>query len=189
VTAAIVLAAGASTRLGEPKQLVVLGGETLLERALRTARAAGCMPVVIVLGARYVEIVDSCTLSDAVPVINHNWKQGMSSSIRLGVQTLESIGEDSDGVVLMTCDQPAVTAEHLRALMTAGDVRASGYAGQKGVPAYFPAASFAELMALQGDTGARELLRGAEAIELPGGELDVDTADHLAQVRRWLATA
>jgi CTP:molybdopterin cytidylyltransferase MocA len=89
-----------------------------------------------------------------------------------------------DGVVLMTCDQPAVTAEHLRALMAGDEVTGSAYAGRRGVPAYFPASSFAELMELQGDAGARELLRAAATVELAGGELDVDTAADLDEAKR-----
>jgi len=165
VIAAIVLAAGASTRLGRPKQLVVLGGETLLERAVRTARKAACQPVVVVLGAEADQIRERCNLSGA---------------IRVGVGALPPV----DGVVLMTCDQPAVTAEHLRALMAVGDVAASAYAGRCGVPAYFPAKAFAALMELWGDAGARGLLREAATVDLDGGELDVDTAADLDEAKR-----
>jgi CTP:molybdopterin cytidylyltransferase MocA len=186
VIAAVVLAAGASTRLGEPKQLAMLGGETLLERVVRTAREAGCSPVVVVLGAAYVEVLAGTfgKLGDAIPVINDQWRKGMSTSVGLGVGTLALVAKGADGVVLMTCDQPAVTAEHLRALMASGEVTASAYAGRRGVPAYFPAASFAGLMELRGDAGARELLRGVATVELTGGELDVDTAADLAEAKR-----
>jgi len=180
MTAAVVLAAGASTRLGEPKQLAWLAGETLLERAVRTAREAGCSPVVVVLGAEAERIAEQCDLSDAVVVINNAWGEGMASSIRCGVGKLQ----DAEGVVLMTCDQPAVTAAHLRALMATGEATASHYAGRNGVPAYLPAASFAQLMKLRGDSGARELLREAAAIDLAHGELDVDTAEDLAEAER-----
>src|ERR1700720_4574182 len=88
--AAVVLAAGASTRLGEAKQLVMLGGETLLERAVRVAREAGGLPVVVVVGAHSVQVLGSSALGDAVLVINEEWKEGMASSIRLGVRALES---------------------------------------------------------------------------------------------------
>jgi molybdenum cofactor cytidylyltransferase len=182
--AAIVLAAGASTRLGEPKQLLRLGSETLLERAVRTAREAGCFPVVAVLGAAAEQIGERCDLGEAIVALNPGWREGMASSVRVGLVAAQSGG--ADGVVLMTCDQPAVTAEHLRALMAGGAVTASEYAGWRGVPAYFPAASFAALMKLTGDAGARELLRGAAAIELAGGELDVDTIADLDAVKRLL---
>jgi CTP:molybdopterin cytidylyltransferase MocA len=183
MTAAVVLAAGASVRLGEPKQMVRLAGETLLERAVRTAREAGCRPVVVVLGASYVEILAYSQLGDVVPVINDKWKQGMASSIQLGVRALGFVAKEADGVVLMTCDQPAVTAEHLLALMKSGEATASSYAARRGVPAYLPANAFAQLMELCGDAGARDLLREAEAVELAGGELDVDTAEDLNEAR------
>ena len=83
--AAVVLAAGASTRLGEPKQLIAIGGETLLERAVRTAREAGCAPVVVVLGADAERIRERCDLGDALAVVNEEWQEGMASSIRIGV--------------------------------------------------------------------------------------------------------
>lgn len=179
MTAAVVLAAGASVRLGESKQLARLGGETLLERAIRTAREAGCAPLVVVLGADAKQIQTQCDLSDAVVAVNDEWSEGMASSIRVGVGKLQ----DADGVVLMTCDQPAVTAEHLRALMKSGEATASSYAGQRGVPAYLPALAFAQLMELRGDAGARDLLREAAVVELAGGELDIDTAEDIYEAR------
>jgi CTP:molybdopterin cytidylyltransferase MocA len=186
-TAAVVLAAGASTRLGQLKQLVRLGEETLLERAVRLAREAGCSPVVVVLGAEYVQIGNSL-LGDAVPVVNDRWEEGMASSILLGVQTLGFVAKEAEGVVIMTCDQPAVTAPHLRALMGADEVMASHYAGRNGVPAYFPSSQFGELMKLRGDAGARELLRTARSVELPGGELDVDTTDDLNRMHKMFGS-
>jgi CTP:molybdopterin cytidylyltransferase MocA len=83
----------------------------------------------------------------------------------------------------MTCDMPVVTAEHLRALMSSGEVTASFYSGKKGVPAYFPAETFQSLMELRGDSGAKNLLRSARSVELVGGELDVDTMADLAQAQ------
>lgn len=180
MTAAVVLAAGASTRLGEPKQLVKLAGETLLERAVRIAHEAGCKPIVVVLGANAERIAEECDLSDAEVVVNDAWSEGMASSIRVGVGAVQN----SDGVVVMTCDQPAATAAHLHTLMATGEVTASAYAGRRGVPAYFPQKHFAELMTLRGDAGARELLRAATAVELVDGELDVDTEEEFTRARK-----
>lgn len=177
--AAIVLAAGASTRLGEVKQLVRLGAENLLERAVRVALEAGCSPVVVVLGASAALIQAECELKAAVIVVNHDWAQGMGGSIPAGVGVLR----DSDGCVVMTCDMPAVTAPHLRALMASGEVMASHYADRRGVPAYFPAAVFPSLMELHGDAGAREMVLSARWVELPGGELDIDTVEDLERAR------
>lgn len=183
-TGAVVLAAGASTRLGQLKQLVRLGEETLLERTVRIAREAGCAPVVVVVGAEHLQILGNSLLGDAVPVMNERWEEGMASSILLGMRTLGLIAKKAEGVVIMTCDQPAVTAPHLRALMAEGEATASRYAGRNGVPAYFPAGLFSDLMKLRGDVGARELLRAARSVEVPGGELDIDTAVDLDRMRQ-----
>lgn len=181
--AAVVLAAGASTRLGSPKQLEMLGGETLLERAVRVAREAGCSPVIVVLGAEHMQVLGNSVLGDVVTVINDKWKEGMGSSVRLGVRTCGLAARGAEGVVLMTCDQPAVTVGHLERLMTRQEVKASRYAGRNGVPAYFPKKYFDALMALRGDTGARELLKDARYEELEGGELDVDTMEDMERAR------
>ena len=107
----------------------------------------------------------------------------MASSIRLGVGALRFVAKDSEGVVLMTCDQPAVTTKHLFQLTLRAEMKASRYAGRNGIPAFFPKEHFDALMALSGDKGARELLVTARSEELPGGDLDVDTAEDLAQAR------
>ena len=177
--AAVVLGAGSSSRLGEPKQLVRLGEENLLERAVRVAREVGCWPVVVVLGASAEVIRSQCSLGDARVLVNEGWEEGMASSIRLGVGALSGV----DGCVVMTCDQPAVTVEHLSRLTVGDEVKASRYAGRNGIPAFFPAAVFGELMELRGDKGARELLAGSGFVELEGGELDVDTLGDLVRVR------
>ncbi len=180
--AAAILAAGASRRLGQAKQLARLGAETLLERAVRVAVEAGCEPVLLVLGARAEEILAACELDGARVVINADWESGMASSIHAA---LASLPAGVGGLVLMTCDQPAITAEHLRRLMDAAGVHATGsrYAGRIGVPAYFPADAFQALAGLKGDEGARSLLSQGPALDLPGGELDVDTAADLAQAQ------
>ena len=178
--AGVVLAAGASRRLGRAKQMVDIGGETLLARAVRVAVEAGLEPVFVVISvgqdvAFGVEKLVGCRV-----LVNEGAEEGMASSIRVGVAAAGGI----DGVVVMACDQPAVSAAHLRLLMEGGDeVVASEYAGRRGVPAYFPARVFGELMALRGDVGARDLLRGAKGVELVGGELDVDTVEELERAR------
>lgn len=180
--AAVILAAGASTRLGEPKQLIRLGGERLLERSIRVAHEARCSPVIVVFGASMAAIQRECNLQDVVVAINPAWSEGMGSSIRCGMQV---IPPDCAAVILMTCDQPAVTPQHLRQLISHCDCApvASTYANRRGVPACFPSESFAELSVLRGDEGARRLLASALAIELPGGDLDIDTPEALEAVR------
>jgi molybdenum cofactor cytidylyltransferase len=183
--AAVILAAGASTRLGEPKQLVTLAGEALIERAIRIATQSGCDPVILVLGASASAILTQCNLSPARVVINYAWQEGMASSIRAGIAAL---ADTVDAAILMTCDQPAVTAEHLASLINKGrelgDVVGSSYAEMRGVPAYFPGTRFRELLALAGVIGARHLLGSSYTIPLSGGELDIDTPSALAAARK-----
>lgn len=178
--AAIVLAAGASRRLGFPKQLIRLGGETLVERAVRLSREAGCQPVVLVLGASADEIKKVCAFEDAAIVVNEEWAEGMATSIAAGVRTL---GPEVEGCLVTTCDMPAVTTLHLRKLMNMGEVMASAYAGGHAVPAYFPRRHFTALIELRGDTGARTLLKEAASIALEGGDLDIDTLEDVGRAR------
>ncbi len=182
-TAAIILAAGASRRLGQPKQTAVVGGERLLDRAVRTASESGCTPLVVVLGAAAEEIASVCDLRRAWVVVNSGWEEGMGSSVRAGVELLAGMPEVS-GTLLMTSDMPEVTPEHLQALRRdPGSVAASEYGGRRGVPAYVPRSAFPALHDLRGDAGARELLQAARAVELHGAEIDVDTPEDLERVR------
>lgn len=183
-TGCIILAAGASSRLRQPKQLLRLHGEAMLDRAIRISGQAGCAPIVVVLGASADEITRLCVLTGAERVLNPEWAEGMASSLRAGVATLAG---RVDAAVVMTCDQPAVDAAHLQKLIQelpqGGGAVASSYAGRSGVPACFPAAQFAELMSLTGDQGARRLLERARSIPLTHGDLDVDTPASLARMR------
>ncbi len=177
--AAIILAAGASTRLGHPKQLVRLANETLLDRTVRIAGEAGCTPIYVVLGASAADIQQHCALSGATILLNDQWQEGMASSIRLGVHAL---AVTAAGAILLTCDMPAVTPSHLHALASTGTLTASRYAARNGVPAFFPRATFPQLLALTGDRGASALLASAPSLDLPGGELDLDTPEDLARL-------
>jgi molybdenum cofactor cytidylyltransferase len=180
---AVVFAAGASTRLGQPKQLLVLHDEKLLERAVRIASEV-CHPVIVVLGANADLIRSGCNLSGAAITVNEAWMDGMGSSIRCGLAALGTL----DGVILMTCDMPAVTARHLRLLTASGSTTASAYAGRRGVPAYFPAAAFPALLALQAEGGAQPLLTSAPAVDLAFGELDIDTFDDFKRAQSLIAS-
>jgi len=176
--AGVVLAAGASRRLGRAKQTVMLGGETLVERAVRVATEAGLSPVIAVVVD--ASLIGPLQQMGATVLLNRKAHEGMSTSIVAGVTW--ALGVGASGAVVMTCDQVALRPEHLRALCAEPErVTASAYAGRKGVPAYFPAASFAELMKLQGDAGARDLLRSAEAVVDESLALDVDTEEDLAR--------
>lgn len=179
--AAIVLAAGASRRLGSAKQLLRdAHGESLLVRIVRDAIGAGCDPVVVVLGAHADDVREVLADEPVICVENPHWSDGMSSSIRCGIDYLAPSA--CSAVLLLACDQPAVTAAHLRALLETHAVRGervvSVYAGVRGIPAVWPRADWNGLRALHGDRGAKSLLRGDEpAIALDHGALDLDTPE------------
>jgi len=176
--AAIILAAGASRRLGVSKQNARVAGETLAERSVRVASLAGLSPIFVISRAG----TELPPVAPATVLPNPEAAEGMASSIRLGVAAAITAG--SAGAIILACDQPAVTPDHLRRLAAGGaEILASAYAGRNGVPAYFPAAFFSELTQLQGDSGARNLLVSARSIPLAGGELDIDTPDDLALAR------
>ncbi|HXB61555.1 MAG TPA: nucleotidyltransferase family protein [Acidobacteriaceae bacterium] len=186
--AAVVLAAGASTRLGEPKQLITIHGETLLARAIRIAQESGADHIFAVLGANADALKEHAHIATIVE--NPHWQQGMAASVRAGVTAASGYG----AILLLPCDQPAVTPFHLALLITHGEekIAASAYAGCTGVPAIFPRRYFPELLALEGDNGARHLLQihKQDVVEVPleNGELDLDTPESLVAIRRlWSA--
>jgi CTP:molybdopterin cytidylyltransferase MocA len=190
--AAIVLAAGASRRLGQPKQLLMHGGEMMIERAIRLASEAGAAPVITVLGAFHELIREAVRLSDFTPVINSAWEQGISTSIQAGLAAIEDSEPQILGVLILACDQPRLSAGHLHAMLevfgTQGALAivASAYKGVLGTPAVFPREVFADLRALRGDKGARALLMQPPcplvALPFPGGEMDIDLPTDLAHL-------
>jgi molybdenum cofactor cytidylyltransferase len=190
--AALILAAGESRRLGQPKQLLIYQGETLLNRAIRISSEAGATPVIIVLGSQSETIRAAIQSSSAIVVHNDRWRQGMGRSVEAGMRALAMCAPDGEGVLLMACDQPRLTADHLRALMNAlashgsPAITASSYAGIIGVPAVFPRQTFAELRALRGDKGARSVIEKAPLPVVPvkfeGGEVDIDEREDLARL-------
>ena len=191
---AILLAAGASTRLGQPKQLLRLpafGGNTLLDHAIALARVSGAAPIFVVLGAHAEEIILECELLDCILVHNEAWAEGMASSLRVGIAAVLEHAPAASGAMVVVCDQPGLSAEHLARLLDAhkedgNRISASRYAGRTGVPAIFPPAMFPSLLALQGDQGARALLQPGvvvQAIDFPGGELDLDSPEDLQRLQ------
>jgi CTP:molybdopterin cytidylyltransferase MocA len=185
--AAVILAAGASRRLGRPKQSLLLDGEMLVERALRTAQEAGLSPVIVVIRMES-DLGHSLQECGARIVRNERPEEGMASSIRLGVNVAQTL--KANGVVLMTCDQVMQRPEHLRALCEHAErITGSAYAGKIGIPAYFPAASFPELLALRGETGARELLVGAASIADESVALDIDTQEDFDRAQKLMERA
>jgi molybdenum cofactor cytidylyltransferase len=189
----ILLAAGGSARLGRPKQLLEYEGTSLLRRAAETALASECRPVVVVLGAE----AESCAavlqgLAVRI-VINEGWKEGLASSIRAGLVTIEKEAPGIKATILSVADQPHLTPalldsliEHLSA--TGKKIIAAQYAGVAGPPVLFCASLFLQLKSLRGDEGARRVLReNPEEVALvpfPAGSLDVDTPEDFEKLRQ-----
>jgi molybdenum cofactor cytidylyltransferase len=170
--------------MGGPKALLKLHGETLLQRAVRIAKTAGCEPVVAVIGAwdpGPLEGLDQW-------IRNPEAQEGMASSLRLGITALP---EDAGAALLLTVDQVAVEGPLLKELLALAALdptrpTACAYADTLGIPAVFPRRLFLELLALRGDRGAKSILLREKAATLPfpGGEADLDTPPDFAAVRR-----
>jgi molybdenum cofactor cytidylyltransferase len=191
--AAIILAAGASRRLGRPKQLVTYNGETLVARAIRIAREAGFQPVIVVLGAERETVRAAVGEADVIFVENEGWREGIASSMRAGISALDHVFAKPEGVLIMPCDQPRLSDEHLTRLRdlfvqdTEPGIVASFYEGVRGVPAVFPRTAFQELMKLSGDVGARRLLADPAhpVIDVPfaGGAIDIDSPEDMEHLQ------
>ncbi|MDB5233574.1 MAG: hypothetical protein JWR44_567 [Hymenobacter sp.] len=186
--ALLLLAAGASSRLGQPKQLLPYRGSTLLRYAAEVAAASGCTPRLLVTGALHNELLPEVAGLGFGAIRNDGWASGMGSSIAAGLAALESQNSHLAAVIIMLCDQPLLTPDVLRQLQqqfsaTGQALVATSYAGTRGVPALFARSLFAELQALAGAIGARALLRRyaqLPAVEFAGGAVDVDTAAQYA---------
>lgn len=184
---AVVLAAGEGRRFGAVKQLAPFNGEPMLRLVLQRAIELCGPATYVVLGAHAADIAPLLGRSAATVVINSNWREGLASSIRAGIERLPG---SCNGVLLLLADQPAVTVADMQRLADAWRrapqfVVASQYSGTVGVPAIFPRSEFGALLQLRGDHGARQLLRRNPerliAVPVGGAALDVDTPSDLPQ--------
>jgi molybdenum cofactor cytidylyltransferase len=187
--AAVVLGAGGSARLGVPKQLIEFRGEPLVRRAAGVAADAGAAPVIVVVGAEAADTILALNgLSFTSTVLNAQWRTGLASSLVTGIRELQQLDARADGVLIVTADQPLVTAAALGRLLDAfaGGSRlvAAEYSATVGVPAVIGREHFDALLALEGDAGAGRWLRGkgdaVRRITLPEAALDIDTAEDAA---------
>lgn len=177
------LAAGISSRLGSPKQLLTYNGKTLLKHAVDEAANSHADYVVVVVGANADLFLNEINVSRATVVENKEWREGMASSIRAGLNALLKQPVPVDGVVFMVCDQPFVSAVVLNDLIntykeTGKPIVSCNYGGAFGPPALFHRSFFTELMQLKGDAGARKIIqqhKGEVATVLfPQGSIDID---------------
>jgi CTP:molybdopterin cytidylyltransferase MocA len=180
--ACAILAAGSSRRLGRPKQLLVQRGQPLVLVAAECtlqSRAAACA---VVIGARASAVREALGAAPIEILENADFAEGVASSIRVAARWASI--RNCQALIVALCDQPKLTARHLDRLIEEherhGSLVASTYCGKNAVPALFPAAYFAHLQALCGDTGASSLLNGGASvtgIPWPDGEFDVDNPE------------
>ena len=179
----LVLAAGGSTRMGRPKQLLPFHGKSLVRHATETALAVGG-PVVVVVGAEGEKVSAEIRDLQVGIVSNPNWASGMGSSIRAGVHALIELEPNLDAVMITLCDQPRITASILRELIelhqtTGKPLCAAGFAKTFGPPALLGREFFAELLALPGLHGAKQILmrhsQSLLSVPCPQAADDIDT--------------
>lgn len=180
ITAAI-LAAGTSSRLGQPKQLLRLGGETLIRRTAQTVIDAQIERVLVIVGRDASAIEDELHDLPLEIVVNSDWREGMTSSVRVAVATANS---HADALLLTPCDLPLLSSTHLRTLIEQFErenapIVASRYNETLGAPLIIARALWPELSELHGDVGARRVIMRHESsfVEWPDGAFDVDTRE------------
>ena len=181
----MLLAAGSSTRLGKPKQLLTFNGKSLLRHSIEVAEGANMQALMTVLGGNADLLMPEIDSNNTLVVINKSWKDGMASSIIAGLTALLEKYPDTERVIFMMCDQPFVTTSLLNNLLvteqqTGKSIVASIYDGVMGVPALFYKSHFKELLQLQGDTGARKIIQQhineVATLLFTKGKVDIDTA-------------
>jgi molybdenum cofactor cytidylyltransferase len=207
---AVILAAGESSRLGQPKQLVQFRGKSLLGRIVEAASEAGCSPIAVVIAGnagenalpnphlnplpegeektvsrRNLKNLIVRELKDSATIVeNENWRAGIGTSVRVGVQSLIDNTSNLEAIVLLVCDQPFVDARTIGQLSSLREktnkpIVASAYSGTLGVPALFDRSCFPELIELSDESGAKSIImRNRERVAefpFPQGEIDIDT--------------
>ena len=186
----LLLAAGGSSRLGQPKQLLQFEGRSLIRRAAETLVGSGCDPVVVGLGAEIEGSTDEIAGLPLNICVNEDWQTGVSSSIKAGLRELLGIEAALEAVLITLCDQPNVTADTLAVFLSRfraakAPIVAARYGETVGVPALFSDELFKDLFQLMGDKGARGLIRHTAnilTVDLEAAAFDIDTTDDLGSM-------
>lgn len=185
-TGIIILAAGSSSRLGQPKQLLIYKGKTLLQHVHDEALKAKISSILIVCGSNAKLISENINSNKAIIITNKEWHQGIASSIHVGISELLKQNPQTEKFILSVCDQPFISSKLFENLIkeykrTGMGILASFYADTKGTPVLFHKKYANELMALQGNEGAKKLFKIYQydfaSVPFENGEIDVDTLD------------
>ena len=188
----MILAAGASTRMGTPKQLLAYRGCSFIRNMAEVAIASVCQHIAVVLGANAEQIKPEISQLPVHIVENQQWADGMSSSIWVGLEALLAVNQDLEAVAIALCDQPFVSSQTLDRIVeayrfTGNPIIASEYAGTLGVPVLFSRSLFSELMALKSNEGAKKLIKKhiheVFSVPFPEGSIDIDTPNDYEQLQ------
>ena len=182
--AIVILAAGPSSRMGKPKQNLLFGKKTLLQRTILEAKQV-TDEVLVTLGANKDEILPTLEGLSVNIFDNENWGDGIATSITSAVHHLSSSNDKIAGIIFLLCDQPFVGTALLKELTkvarnSENGIIASAYSGTIGVPVYFKKKYFPELLKLKGQEGAKKLIEtfasDVQTVPFPAGGIDIDTA-------------
>lgn len=184
--AVLMIAAGESKRMGSPKQLLVVEGETLINRMIHIVKKAVNFPTYVILGASAETIQAQLPNLEINIVNNTHWQEGMASSIRVGLNTAKAQNPALDGVIVVVCDQPYITESTITALLQLQKEKdtpmaAAYYDDVMGTPALFHSSIFNELLSLKGDMGAKRIIQSrpeeVAKLHFEKGLLDIDTKE------------
>ena len=185
----ILLAAGGSARMGQPKQVLPWKGRTLIRHAAETALATACRPILVVLGASATVCREEIKDLGILTVENPSWNEGMGTSIARGMDALLSLEPEIPAALIMLVDQPSLTSTYLEILrseweQTPSSIVATRYEARGGTPAIFPKRYFDELRVCKGDRGAREIVQrmGAKLLTPDAPLFDLDTPERYSDV-------
>ena len=193
---AVVPAAGGSSRYGRCKQLVEINGSSLVRLAVN--KLSGLFPpdkIIVVTGANPEAVARAVNDLPANIVYNEHWQHGLASSLKAG---LNSVAPDCRAVMITLCDQTLVTGEHLRQLLdlwntAPSEIMASAYAGTVGTPVIIPAEFYSQVLALEGDAGAKSILKNnvgrVRTLPIPEAEFDLDVPADLEKLKKKLPPA
>lgn len=182
----IILAAGRSRRMGQSKQLLKIGKNTLIRHIIKIAESTDCAPIVAVLGNDFDRIKKEIATTQALPVFNEDWENGIGASISKGISEIQKLHPHLSAAIILLVDQPLVTANLLNQFIdifkqTSPKIVVSKYAETYGVPALFSHSLFAKLSELKENQGAKKLIQkhlkeeSIAFVDFPEGRFDLDT--------------
>ena len=199
-TAIVILAAGKSSRMEQPKQMLIIEGKTLVKRTAEMAMKTDCYPICVVVGANKKLIVPELANMPTTLIDNPHYEQGMASSIKIGLIGVYMTEKNIDAVIFLTCDMPFINEKLIVKLIEKASqsvdsqgntplIVASKYENQLGIPALFKRAVFNDLLELSGDKGAKSVIlkhkNQTAFVDFPDGKFDLDTpAQYLAVIQK-----